>query len=214
MLNSWGKSKIISLNPAIKLQLEAKFNGVHLTNYKFGLFSFAWMKKIQSRINLQSAHLLLYSGQDLFSTLGREFQMLSFTAARDLRRSYLLFLPLLTAVLTAHGRQKAGVACYSKIPLRKWNCQGERWRGWIDLNQLLLFHPVSSCFPRWKRGKIWQFITPLIHNFWNTSFCHTWLGQSLRLIKPVLWVILLHKDGVIPQLSPSQISEVKSNLIL
>lgn len=45
MLNSQGKSKIISLNPAIELQLEAKFNGVHLTNYKFHIFSFAWIKK-------------------------------------------------------------------------------------------------------------------------------------------------------------------------
>lgn len=171
-------------------------------------------EKIQSRINLQSAHLLLYSGQNLFSTLGREFQMLSFTPARNLR-SYLLFLPLLTAMLTTHGRQKAGVACYSRIPLMQGNCQRERWRGWIDLNQLLLFHPISPAEIPWKQGKkIWQFLTPLIHCFWNISFCQTWLGQSLRLIKPVLWVILLHKDGIIPQPSPSQLSEVKCNLIL
>lgn len=71
MLNSGGKSKIASLNPAIKLQLEAKFNGVHLTNYKFDIFFFHMDGKIQSRINLQSAHLLLYSGQNLSSTLGR-----------------------------------------------------------------------------------------------------------------------------------------------
>lgn len=128
MLNSGRKSKIASLNPAIKLQLEAKFNGVHLTNYKFDIFFFRMDGKIQSRINLQSAHLLLYSGQNLSSTLGREFQMLYCTPARSLSRSNFLFLPLLTARITL-CRQKAGVACYPRIPPMQGNCQGERWRG-------------------------------------------------------------------------------------
>lgn len=45
MLNSGGKGKSMSLNPAIKMSREAKLNGVHQTNYQFGIFHLLWMKK-------------------------------------------------------------------------------------------------------------------------------------------------------------------------
>lgn len=67
---------------------------------------------------------------------------------------------------------------------------------------------LPFCLPSWSilktRQQSGSCCTPLIHSFWNISFGQIQLGQSLRLIKLVLQVLILRKDdGIVLHLSPS-----------